>query len=489
MRSQTRRLRGAVGVLTLTTTLFSMPATKSFAQASLIDSTFKAVPGASGELDSSSGVFSIVVQDDGKIIVGGQFTQIAGQACTNLARLYSDGQLDTSFPQGTDGAVYRLLKQADGKILIAGTFTNLQGVARRGIGRLLPNGMADEDFDAGNVIGSYEGAFSLGLQSDGKILVGTPIFSHTNSALFRLNANGQLDSGFVQTNIFDTWHIFTISPRTNGSILMAGGFQGVNGIPSPGLALLNTNGEMDLSFSSPFDPNPHPSFLSGVYSMAELPDGGFLIAGKFSKLGSTNYTVAKLTASLAWDDDFRPDAFDPDYESGVVMSVIRQTDGKFVLGGLFQVVGGYWRNNVVRLDAQGHVDPCFDPGLGLTSYGLGVVALAEQPSGKILAGGDFICFTGVPVATLSSLNLTRLLPQTDCGVTRVHLGRYGPDRDFVIATCAPGGTNHLQASTNLVDWTDITIPFNGPNYPYIYWELPNISTLEGALFFRVRKEH
>jgi uncharacterized delta-60 repeat protein len=477
MRSQTRWFRRIFWVFTLTTKLFSLPATDSFAQASLIDPSFEVGLGANGM------VTSILVQDDGKIIVGGDFTQIAGQNHANLARLQSDGQLDATFPAGTDGSVYRLLQQPDGKILVAGAFNNLQGVARRGIGRLLTNGIVDQDFDAGNVIGSYEGAFSLGLQSDGKILVGTPVSPYTNGALFRLTPNGQRDSEFVQTNIFNAWHIFAIAPRTNGSILLAGGFQAVNGIPSPGLALVHTNGEVDLSFSSPLS-------LAGVYSIAELPDGGFLIGGRFSKLGSTNYAVvSKLTSSLAWDDDFRPDAFNSDLGLGTVMSAIRQPDGKFVLGGLFQQVGGYWRNNIVRLDAHGHIDPCFDPGLGLAAHSFGVIAIAQHFGGKTLVGGLFLCYRGNPSQNLTSSNITRLLAQTDCGVTRVHLGRYGSGHFFVAATCAPGGTNYLQSSTNLVDWTDIATSPNGPNFPYIYWDLPYTSKLESGLFFRVRKEY
>lgn len=496
MRFQTQWFRRVVGVFTLTTVLFSIPVTKSFAQASLIDPTFKASPGTSGALYSSSGVYSILVQDDGKIIVGGQFTQIGGQACTNLARLNSDGQLDTSFPQGTDGAVYRLLKQPDGKILTAGAFTNLQGVARRGVGRLLTNGMVDLDFDAGNVIGSLDVGFSLGLQSDGKILVGTPVSpSYTNGALFRLNTNGQLDSGFVQTNLFNRWHIFAICPRTNGSILLAGGFLGVNGISSPGLALLHTNGEVDLGFSSPLVD------ISGVYTLLEQPDHGFLIGGRFWKQGSTNrQALARLTTTLDWDASFQPDPFDPNWEYvspfGVVMTAIRHSNGKFILGGLFQNVGGYARNHVVRVDSQGHVDPCFDSGFGLASQNLGVLTLAEQANGKILAGGDFSCFSGGPIATLSSSNLVRLLPQTDCGVTRVHLGRFA-GAYFVAGTCAPGGTNHLQQSTNLIDWVTIGFDPNccaNPNTlttrPYLFWELPtDIANGVSGLFFRVKKEY
>lgn len=463
------------------------------AQASLIDSSFNIGSGANGT------VYSIVVQNDGKILVGGEFTQIAGQNRANLARLDSDGQLDPTFPEGTDGAVYQLLKQPDGKFLVGGAFANIQGVARQRIGRLLTNGVVDSSFDATTNIPAESAVSSLATQADGKILVTTFLpTNYTIGFLKRFEPTGQSDLSFVQTNIFEGSYVFAACPRTNGSILLGGGFQGVNGFSTPGLALLSTNGQLDSNFISPLKTNSSSFDYSVIYAMTELPDNSFLIGGRFWKQGSTNRsTVGKLTPTLSLDASVQPDDFDPNVDHpsiGTVMSMIRQLDGKFVLGGLFQTVGGYWRRNIVRVDSQGKVDPCFDPGVGLGDYGqLGVMALAQQVDGKILAGGNFICFSGSPVESLSSSNITRFLPQSDCNATRLHLGRYGHGQDFVAATCAPGGTNLLQSSTNLMDWITIDQPPPYPlstfSSPYLYLDVPNISTLEGGLFFRVKKEY
>lgn len=478
MRFQTQFLRRVVGVFTLTTTLFSIPAIKSFAQASLFDPTFNVgsvVNGVNGT------VYSIVVQDDGKIIVGGDFTRIAGQSRTNLARLNNDGQLDVLFPQGTDGLVGRLHKQSDGKILIAGTFTSLQGIARRGIGRILTNGTTDLDFDAGSLLDDSDTAFALAIQSDHKVLVGATKSSSTNSALFRLNPDGQVDPAFVQTNLYGLNHPWAIIPRTNGSILLGGGFQSVNGRSSPGLALLSANGELDLSFTSPLSTNSDYFDYSGVYSIVPLPDSSFLIGGRFWKQGSTNrLVVAKLTSTLAWDATFQPVVFDSglDYnpQIGYVMSMLRQPDGKFVLGGHFQEVGGYWRRSVVRLSPDGQVDPCFDPGLGLAGFiqPWVVQCLALQVDGRVLVGGNFLNLMS------GSDCLTRLLPQSECDTIRVHLNlKYG----IVGGTSTPKGTNHLEWSTNCVDWATAM----SSTAPYVYSSVP--TTLYDKLFFRVRKEY
>jgi len=477
VRLQTQWLSGVSGVITLTAALLTIPATKSFAQASLFDPTFKVGSGANGP------VYSVVVQDDGKIIVGGEFTQISGQPRSNLARLNSDGTLDETFPQGTEGAVYRLLKQTDGRVLVAGAFTELQGASRRGIGRILANGIIDPEFNAGSVLGDYDGFFFLAVQPDDKVLVAT-LASFANSSqistLFRLQANGQPDASFIQTNTFSPNQPWVIMPLTNGSILLGGGFQSVNGIPSPGLVLLSANGERDFSFNSPCSTNSGTH--SGVYSIVALPEG-FLICGKFWKQGSSNrLTVAKLNSTLTWDATFQADSFDPqDYPAlGTVLSALRQPDGKFVLGGPFQEVGGYWRRGVVRLDPSGRVDPCFDPGKGLSSTTLTaqITSLALHGNGQVMVAGNFINLMA------SSHNLTRLLPQSECNAIRVHFRGNGNSAfAHVAGTCTPGGTNHLEWSTNFVDWETAM----SSTSPYVYSDVSSESV--PALFFRVRKEY
>src|SRR5450631_4882894 len=64
----------------------------------------------------------VVVQPDGKILLGGEFTTLApngGATVTrnHIARLNPDGTLDTAFNPNANGDVYAIAVQADGKIL------------------------------------------------------------------------------------------------------------------------------------------------------------------------------------------------------------------------------------------------------------------------------------------------------------------------------------------------------------------------------------
>jgi uncharacterized delta-60 repeat protein len=102
-----------------------------------LDTTFNA--SANGANVPGSGVFTLALQTDGKIIVGGAFTKLGTLNCTNIGRLNADGTADATFNPGmnaTNSAVYSLAIQADGKVLVGGYFTNLAGQARQSLGRL-----------------------------------------------------------------------------------------------------------------------------------------------------------------------------------------------------------------------------------------------------------------------------------------------------------------------------------------------------------------
>src|SRR5207253_4699502 len=83
-----------------------------------------------------SGVASIAVQADGKILAGGIFTRIGGQTRINIARLDATTGLADSFDPNANGYVGSIAVQADGKIFIGGYFNNLCGLARNHIAPL-----------------------------------------------------------------------------------------------------------------------------------------------------------------------------------------------------------------------------------------------------------------------------------------------------------------------------------------------------------------
>lgn len=153
---------------------------------------------------ASFSVYNLTVQPDGKILVGGFFGLLNGQRQQIIGRLNNDGSLDTSFtpsPIGhIDGAVQTMLLQPDGKILIGGAFTVIGGHDRKRIARLHPDGAVDTTFDAGNVGGKGNHVNSLALQANGKILVSgdfTTLAGHACTNVGRLNPDGSFDAALA----------------------------------------------------------------------------------------------------------------------------------------------------------------------------------------------------------------------------------------------------------------------------------------------------
>jgi uncharacterized delta-60 repeat protein len=135
---------------------------------------------ADGRVDSSfnpgtgpdSGISSVALQPDGKVLIGGYFSAVNGTIRNGIARLNANGSLDGSFDPGTGvgGFVYSIALQPDGKVLIGGDFTSVNGTNRTNIARLNANGSLDTSFNPGT--GADGSVRAIALQSDGNVLIG-----------------------------------------------------------------------------------------------------------------------------------------------------------------------------------------------------------------------------------------------------------------------------------------------------------------------------
>src|SRR5437588_12321117 len=105
--------------------------------------------------NANSTVFVVVVQQDGKTLIGGAFTTLSpngGATVTRnrIARLNPDGTLDTAFnpnASGTNCTIHAIAVQADGKVVVGGNFTSIGGQMRNNIARLDPITGSADSFD------------------------------------------------------------------------------------------------------------------------------------------------------------------------------------------------------------------------------------------------------------------------------------------------------------------------------------------------------
>jgi len=211
---------------------------------------------ANGSVDQTFGLgnginnsaLALALQSDGRIIVGGQFSQIDLTQRFNLARLNADGSVDLNFDPGNgpNGDVNAIVIQSDGRIVIGGTFIGYNGFARGGVARVLGNGGLDPSFDSG--VGTGGNVFALALQHNGQIVLGGRFvqYSGTNRTFIaRVFGDGSLDFGF--NPVPNDW-VQSLAVEPDDRILVGGLFTDINGFGRNRIARLNTNGSVDLTF-------------------------------------------------------------------------------------------------------------------------------------------------------------------------------------------------------------------------------------------------
>src|SRR5690554_2642478 len=93
-------------------------------------------------------VYDIELQNDGKILVGGGFTKYNFIEYNKIIRLETDGSIDASFDPGEGGNhnVKAIAVQSDGKIVVGGFFTQFDGTFANRIVRLNSDGSIDNTF-------------------------------------------------------------------------------------------------------------------------------------------------------------------------------------------------------------------------------------------------------------------------------------------------------------------------------------------------------
>lgn len=364
----------------------------------------------------------IAVQPDDKIVVAS-----SAYNSVRIARLNADGSWDDSFDPGTgpNSGVNALAPQPDGKMLIGGNFTTVNGTNRNRIARLNTDGSLDGGFYPGRNLERPVSA--LALQPDGKALVGRPLVAGdpwlglvgdvlafvngTNQhGRLRLHADGSLDSAFTSTPFdppltafFHTEDCFpdpsfgcfygvvaaAVLAQSDGKVLVGGhsvttitGELFLYQVYRPLLARFTASGTLESSFD--------PVIGSELNALAQQPDGKILIGGYFSTTNGTHRNIARLNMDGSLDGSFNPGTG----ANARVASIALQSDGRVLIGGDFTAVNGTNRDGIARLNSDGSLDGGFNPAPGVNGSPNRVSAVAVQPDGKVLIGGDFTAING-----------------------------------------------------------------------------------------------
>lgn len=296
-----------------------------------------------------------ILQPDGKIIVIGTFTKCIKYReqendCAQILRLNSDLTIDETFTSGTgfNGTVDAVAIQNDGKILVGGNFTAYDGTTGiQKIVRLNGDGSIDPTF-----VNTFVGrVLCIKVLPDNKILIGV----NNLALLFRLNTDGSRDNSFSfippEGNNNVSIYLNTIDLLPNGKILIGGRFNGA-GVIDTRIALLNTNGTIDNSFNA-------APFGIPISNVTIQTDGKILVATTTTY--SIDDALLRLESNGTIDNSFNiGSGFDVSNFWVRLEKPVLQANGDIIVYGNFTSYNGNAVNGRVRMHANGTFDNTFN---------------------------------------------------------------------------------------------------------------------------------
>ncbi len=422
-------------------------------------------PGAGPDGD----VTALSLQADGKVLIGGYFSRVAGTARAGLARLNTDGSLDPSFDPGlgirnTNGPAFVriLLPRSDGSLWVGGAFTHFDDRYGLVLAKLLPNGAVDPTFTSPFRRSTFQpwpptrfdssAVYSLCEQPDGNLVAGGTFqiasspFISTQASVVRLNPNGVLNTNFNNTRTTDV--VYSVATGSEGKILVGGAYT------TNWLAVwrLGTNGALDGTFRVRNAPSV-PGYSSEVRQLLVQPDGRILFSASIFVLGAggpvkgvgnlDRAIVGRLLPDGTWDAGFEPLTCD--------LPLLKQT-------------GPFWFNN-----------PTFVPSLGPELIAP-TVELATQPDGILVLAGAFDSVNGEPRRRLARVDPDGALR----GQLLLRLVRGSPFR--LLLPPEVEFPYILETSSDLTNWA----PWLENDYPWWPAELW-LSPSGPSRFFRARQ--
>ncbi len=426
----------------------------------------------------------VVVQSDGKIIVGSNRVVSSSQTVGSIIRYTADGRLDSSFASSTSGSgiltinipgastneINSIIVQPNGKIFAAGTYEDQIDI---GIFVVAVNadGTRDTTFGGnGNgfaLIGSTNGGGlgqDIALQTDGKIVVAgaSPNFATQTIEFtaFRFNANGTRDATFGANGIARTAVsagndvAFSVIVQPDNKIVLGGTINlGENINSDIALVRFNADGTLDGSFGAGGKVITALSVSTDFVTDIQLQTDGKIVAAGTTcgdlACSSGSAALLRYNPNGSLDNSFDGDGIVitqvPNSLASVLAASVIQTNGKIVAAGTVANAATQTDALVVRYNGDGSVDTTFGAG-GFVTSDIGgteqqAFAVALQTDGKIVTAGYSLNGTREDIA------VWRYLGDTASTIRRPGFDFDGDGKADVSVFRPDNGTWYLNRST------------------------------------------
>ncbi len=428
------------------------------------------------------GTISTFVRDDaGRLYVGGSFDYVNGHFLSNLARLNTNGTVDTTWTPNPDGPVNTLAIQGS-NLYVGGSFSTIGTQTRTNLAKISTNGsgVADSQWipNPNSIVQTlildtegylYVGGFfwtiaqqslpylaklstsgvgapenswrpgpsapvmSLLLDSNHNLFVGgffSTISNQSHPYLAKLSSTG---TGLADPNWTPTpnGYIETMLLDGSGQLYVAGGFSTIGGQALPALARISDSG------TGAADPTwwaPRP--VGQIYTM-QLNGTDLYVGGSFTQIsGLYRQSLAKLSTNGIGEADA---TWDAELTEGGIAALLPDSAGNLYVGGSFKEIQGEKTIGLARISNQGQLDTQFISAIGARLQphysDKTITGTARQSDGRIILGGDFFTYSsGKILRYLIRINTDGSLDES-----------WTPDPNQAITALTIDNTNHLYA--------------------------------------------
>lgn len=257
-------------------------------------------------------ILALRVRPDDSILVGSTFYTYGNTESPYFIGLTPDGEIDIVSDLNLNSHVHCITESNDGKIYIGGRFTNK-------IKRLNSDCTYDSSFNVGtgfsDGVGYNPRVSSIALQNDGKVVVGHWFATYngvtTNAGITRLNANGSIDSSFTTNplGLSDSNNrgiVNHVSIQSDGKILAAGWFNTYGGQSQRGLIRFNSDGSKDTGFDIGYGISAtYPDYNGSRIQSLLLDQGKIYAAGTISWYHDrAKHYAIRINGDGSLDDSF-----------------------------------------------------------------------------------------------------------------------------------------------------------------------------------------